>query len=103
MIQLFLISLLSLLSFFTFGQNEDSTLYKSGYAGGYLIVPVDKSWKIDHAFVSDGTAYSIKVSNENFELIYKAGDTIKLPYYIAEMELLSSKEMVQYQLYIQQE
>ena len=100
--QFIAISLFSLLSFCTYGQSEDSTLYKSGYAGGYLIVPGPSSWKIDRVFVSDGSAYSIIISNENFDASYQSGDTIKLPYYTAEMELLSNKEMVQYQLYIKQ-
>ena len=82
---------------------QDSTYYKSAYAGGYLIVPQDESWEIDRAFVNDGDAYSIKISNSNFDTIYQAGDTIRAPYYIAEMELLSNKEMVQYQFYFKKQ
>ncbi len=81
-----------------FGQ--DSTYFKSGYAGGYLVVPKGENWLLDRAFVNDGTAYSIKINNSNFQSSYSSGDTIRLPYYIAEMELLDKKEMVQYQLYI---
>ena len=42
---------------------QDSTFYKSAYAGGYIIVSQDESWEIDRAFVNDGDAYSIKISN----------------------------------------
>ena len=80
-------------------QGQDSTFYKSAYAGGYIIVPQDESWEIDQAFVNGGDAYSIKISKSNFDSNYNAGDTIHTPYYIAEMELLSNKQMVQYQFY----
>lgn len=81
---------------------QDSTFYKSAYAGGYIIVPQDESWEIDRAFVNGGDAYSIKISMSNFDSNYNAGDTIHIPYYIAEMELLSNKQMVQYQFYFKQ-
>lgn len=81
---------------------QDSTFYKSAYGGGYLIVPENETWEIDRAFVNDGSAYSIQIANSNFDSIYNSGDTIQSPYYIAEMELLSNKEMVQYQIYFKQ-
>ena len=86
-----------LISFSSIGQ--DSTLYKSAYAGGYIVVPENENWEVDRVFVNDGDAYSIQISNSNFKESYHAGDTIRTPYYIAEMELLSNKEMVQYQFY----
>jgi hypothetical protein len=83
-------------------QAQDSTFYKSAYGGGYIVVPENETWEIDRAFVNDGNAYSIQISNSNFDTIYNSGDTIQAPYYIAEMELLSNKEMVQYQIYFKQ-
>ena len=88
---------IALLSFSAFGQ--DSTFYKSAYAGGHLVVPQTESWQLDRVFVNGGDAYSIQVANSNFNETYRPGDTICAPYYIAEMELLSNKEMVQYQFY----
>ncbi|MFT5859975.1 MAG: hypothetical protein ACI865_002082 [Flavobacteriaceae bacterium] len=83
-------------------QAQDSTFYKSAYGGGYIVVPENETWEIDRAFVNDGNAYSIQISNSNFDATYHAGDTIHTPYYIAEMELLSDKQMVQYQFYFKQ-
>lgn len=80
--------------------SQDTTaVFKSGYAGGYLVVPQDQSWNLDRVFVNDGEAYNIQISNSNFEKNYLPGDTIRLPYYVAEMELLSKQSMVNYQLY----
>ena len=86
-----------LLSYSAFGQ--DSTIYKSTYAGSHMIVPENENWQLYRVFVNGGDAYSIQVGNTNFNETYHAGDTIHAPYYIAEMELLSNKEMVQYQFY----
>lgn len=88
---------IAFLSYSAFGQ--DSTFYKSAYAGSHLVVPQTESWQLDRVFVNGGDAYSIQVANTNFNETYHAGDTIRAPYYIAEMELLSNKEMVQYQFY----
>ena len=88
---------IAFLSHSTFGQ--DSTFYKSAYAGSHLIVPENEHWKLDRVFINGGDAYSIQVANTNFKEVYYSGDTITAPYYIAEMELLSNKEMVQYQFY----
>ena len=95
---LFLIAILT--SFNSFSQ--DSTFYKSAYAGSHMIVPQDENWKLDRVFVNGGDAYSIQVANANFKETYHSGDTIRAPYYIAEMELLTAKEMVQYQFYFKQ-
>lgn len=81
---------------------QDSTFYKSAYAGGYLVVPQNENWELDRVFVNDGEAYSIQISNTNFDVNYIAGDTIRTPYYIAEMELLNNRTMVQYQFYFKQ-
>ena len=88
---------IALLSYSVFGQ--DSTFYKSTYAVSHLTVPENERWQLDKVFVNGGDAYSIRVANTNFNETYHAGDTIRAPYYIAEMELLSKKEMVQYQFY----
>ena len=88
---------ISLLSYSAFGQ--DSTFYKSMYAGSHMIVPENENWQLYRVFVNGGDAYSIQVGNTNFNETYHAGDTIHAPYYIAEIELLSNKEMVQYQFY----
>ena len=93
---------LFILCFVAFAASAQETLYKSAYAGGHLVVPQTESWELDRVFVNDGTAYSIQVSNSNFQESYSAGDTIRAPYYSAEMELLSNKEMVQYQFYFKQ-
>ena len=86
-----------LLSFSALGQ--EASLYKSAYAGSHLVVPQTESWQLDRVFVNGGDAYSIQVANTNFNETYHAGDTIRAPYYIAQMELLSNKDMVQYQFY----
>ena len=75
---------------------QDSTFYKSAYAGSHMIVPENENWQLDRVFVNGGDACSIQVANTNFNETYHAGDTIRAPYYIAEMELLSNKEIVQY-------
>ncbi len=85
------------------GFAQDSTYYISAYAGGHIIVPEDETWVIDRAFVNDGDAYSIQISNSNFKPSYTSGDTIQLPYYSADMELLDDTDMVQYQLYYRKE
>ena len=64
-----------------------------------MIVPENENWQLDRVFVNGGDAYSIQVANTNFNETYHAGDTIREPYYIAELELLSKKDMVQYQFY----
>jgi len=92
--------ILGCISFTSFGQ--DSTFYKSGYAGGHIIVPQNEHWQLVRVFINGGDAYSIQVANSNFKEVYFSGDTITAPYYIAEMELLSNREMVQYQFYFKQ-
>lgn len=85
---------------FGFSQDDDSTFYKSSYAGGYIVIPEGETWELDRVFVTDGSAYSIQVSNSNFEkTTLNFDDTLKVPYYIAEMELLNNRDLVQYQFY----
>ena len=96
---------LSLFCFFLFAticRAQDTSFVKSAYGGSFLVVPKDVNWKIEKAFISEGDAYSIKISNSNFKESYSGGDTIRVPYYIAEMELLSGDKMGLYFLYIRQ-
>lgn len=65
-----------------------------------MIVPENETWQVDRVFVNGGDAYSIQVANTNFNETCHTGDTIRAPYYIAEMEFLSKKDMVQYQFYL---
>ena len=96
------ILLILAIAFSSASLGQEATFYKSAYAGGQLMVPQTESWQLDRVFVNGGDAYSIQVANSNFNETYHAGDTIRAPYYIAEMELLSNKEMVQYQFYFKQ-
>ncbi len=89
---------LLVIGFYSFSQ--DSTFLKISYAGNTLTVPEDKIWKIDRIFISEGGQYAIQISKNNFSAIYNPKDTIVLPLYIPEMELLSRKDMVQFHLYI---
>ena len=61
---------------------------KYGVAGGYIAVPLDKKWEINRSFVNDGM-YNVLISKSNFRQFYQSNDTIRIPYYIAEMEMLS--------------
>lgn len=82
------------------GLCQDSTSFiKYAYAGSHLVVPSNEHWQFQRAFINGGDSYSIQINKNNFSDHYSAGDTIRLPYYIAEMELLTNKDLVQYQLY----
>ena len=93
-----LLFVISLASFTVFSQED--ALVKYGYAGGTIIVPPNNSWKVVRAFINNSGSYNLQVGNGNFRIIYHAGDTIHLPYYIPEMELLDNKDLVQYQIYL---
>ncbi len=77
----------------------DTTFIKSYYSGSSVKVPESKIWVIDKVFISGGDGYNFKVSNSNFKPSYKAGETISFPYYIAEMELITDKNMISYLVY----
>ena len=66
-------------------------------------MPEHKTWKIERAFISEGGMYNIMINTSHFRSSYNAGDTIRFPFYIAEMELLSEGTMVQYQLHIDEQ
>ncbi|OFZ66503.1 MAG: hypothetical protein A3D92_05015 [Bacteroidetes bacterium RIFCSPHIGHO2_02_FULL_44_7] len=85
------------------GIAQDSTFLKTAYAGAYLLVPEGQTWKLDRAFINSGDTYSIQINSSNFESYYTSGDTIRLPFYSAEMELLDKKDLVLYQLYFKRE
>lgn len=79
---------------------QNPPLLKSAYAGSYMVVPAGKYWTIDRVFVNEGGSYNIKIGNGNFRETYKSGDTLRVPYYVAEMELLSENATAIYQFYI---
>jgi hypothetical protein len=84
-------------------QLDPKPVLKIVYAGSYLVVPEGKTWTVDRAFISEGGMYSILIQKSTFPNAYKGGDTIRIPYYIAEMELLNNQSMVQFQLHINEE
>jgi hypothetical protein len=75
---------------------QDSTFVKSFTAGSSVKVPIGKTWCIEKAFISNGDGYQIKIAPSNFKAYYQADDRINLPYYIAEMELLTDRSMLYY-------
>jgi hypothetical protein len=84
-------------------QFDPNPILKIVYAGSYLVVPEGKTWNIDRAFISEGGMYNILIQKSTFRDAYHSGDTIRIPYYIAEMELLNNQSMVQFQLHIKEE
>jgi hypothetical protein len=74
----------------------DSLFSKTIYAGGSIIVPAQETWQLKDAFLADGELYNIQISKQHFCTSYTAGDTIRPPFYIPEMELLSDKSMSKY-------
>ena len=81
---------------------QDSTFLKMAYGGSYITVPQGESWGIERVFITGNDGYSIQVSNDNFDVKYSALDTIRVPHYIAEMEMLSAGDMLQFKFYIKQ-
>ena len=81
---------------------QDTSYVKVYYAGSYAQVPEGKIWQVEKVFVSNGDGYNILVSNDNFKGEYNGGTKIQIPYYISEMELLSSGSMMSYTVYINQ-
>ena len=76
--------------------SQDSTFVKSFTAGSSVKVPIGKKWCIEKAFISNGDGYQIKIAKTNFKEEYKASEQIVIPYYIAEMELLTDRSMLFY-------
>ena len=81
-------------------QAQDSTFVKVAYGGSYITVPEGENWGIERVFITGNDGYSIQVSNTNFQPSYSSLDTIRVPHYIAEMEMLSPNDMLQYKFYI---
>ena len=79
---------------------QDSTFVKMAYGGSYITVPQGESWGIERVFITGNDGFSIQVSNDNFAADYAALDTIQVPLYIAEMEMLSPGDMLQFKFYI---
>lgn len=77
---------------------NDSIFSKYIYAGASTIVPKQETWYLMDAYIADGDLYNIQISATNFKSYYNAGDTIRPPYYISDMELLSDKSIVKYVL-----
>ncbi len=86
------------LRFISFSQ--DTTFLKITYAGNKLTVPENKIWTVNRVFISEGGQYAIQTQTNNFSPSYNPNDTILIPYYIPEMELLTNKDLVQFHLYI---
>jgi hypothetical protein len=82
--------------------SQDTSFVKVYYAGSSAQVPEGKIWQVEKVFVSNGDGYNILVSNDNFKGEYNGGTKIQIPYYISEMELLSSGSMMSYTVYINQ-
>jgi hypothetical protein len=82
--------------------SQDTSFVKIYYAGSYAQVPEGKMWQFEKVFISNGDGYNIKISNQVFEGEFVGGAKIQIPYYIAEMELLSSGSMMSYTVNINQ-
>jgi hypothetical protein len=80
---------------------QNSIVCKSAYAGGYIVFSENATWHLEKVFINSGDAFSIQVSNTNFKATYHSGDTLHVPFYIADMELLTTRDMVQYTFYFQ--
>lgn len=81
---------------------QDSTFVKTVYAGSSLEVPNGKIWMVESAFINSGDGYNIKVSTYNFKEAYTQNKRIIAPMFVTEMELLSNKNAIWFQLYIKQ-
>jgi hypothetical protein len=81
---------------------QDTSFVKVYYAGSYAQVPDGKIWQFEKVFVSSGDGFNVKINNDAFKGDFIGGSRIQIPYYIAEMELLSSGSMISYLLYIEQ-
>ncbi|MDA9121125.1 hypothetical protein N9J52_03725 [Flavobacteriales bacterium] len=79
---------------------QDSTFVKMAYGGSYITVPEGENWGIERVFITGNDGYSIQVSNNNFQSYYSSSDTIRVPHYIAEMEMLSGGDMPQFKFYV---
>lgn len=81
---------------------QDSSFVKTFYGGSKIVIPKSKIWIIEKAYISGGDGYNIQINQSHFQKEYKSEETILIPYYIPEMELLSNKNMASYFLTINQ-
>ena len=75
-------------------------MFKVVIAGSYILVPPAKNWSVEKLFISTDNGFNIQINKDILKPIYHAGDTIRLPYYVAEMELAGKVNPAQYTLYI---
>ena len=94
--------LIALLASLTTIYAQDSTFVKTVFAGSKLEVPKGKTWFIEKAFINAGDGYNIKINNANFKPQYTQKEPLLVPSYTAEMELISDKNTIWFQLYIKQ-
>jgi len=78
---------------------SDSTILQHVYAGSRIIIPKGAVWYLNRCFISDGSSYNIAIRKQNFKQVYRGNDTLLAPQYIPEMELLTDKSMVQFNIY----
>lgn len=82
--------------------SQDTTFVKKVLAGSSLKVPKNKTWQIEKAYINAGDEYNIKTNTNTFKTLYKNEDTIQIPSYVVEIELLENKSMLWFILYIKQ-
>ena len=75
-------------------------MFKVAIAGSYLTVPAGKIRQIDKVFIITDKGYNIQINKNILKPFFHAGDTIRLPYYTAEMELAGKVNPAQYTSYI---
>jgi hypothetical protein len=85
-----------------FNSSADSSITKIFYGGTKAKVPEHKEWKIQRAFITNDNGYNILIHPSNFKIQYQSGEIIVFPLYIPEMELLDSKELPKYLVYIEE-
>ena len=81
---------------------QDSTFVQYFYSGSRFTVPPNCIWVIDKAFIGNEGEYQIQIANTHFNPQYQTGDILIIPYYVAEMELITSRSLVRFALTIHQ-
>jgi hypothetical protein len=89
---------------FSLGYTEaqDTTFVRTYLQGSAVQVPLDKSWTIEKAYITQNDGYNIVISLSNFDKIYPSESKLSLPYYCAEMELISGTSSIFYILTIKE-
>ena len=96
------ISLTFILFAFGIVKAQDTTLVRTYLQGSAVQVPKDKSWTIEKAYITKNDGYNIAISLSNFDKIYTSESKLSLPYYCAEMELISGASSIFYILTIRE-